>query len=119
MNLTEMNEMIEMFKRDIPVGNTKKVVMKTSMNIRDYVKDFQHSGSLMEDVAIFDGVFYGKIREEWKKEIVYHTVDDPEESFEYVFQDFRYAAHRILLENFTKKSNKENPENIDCVIETK
>lgn len=119
MNLSEIKELIEMFKRDIPVGNTKNVVMKTCSNIRKYIESFQHSGSLMEDVAIFDKEFYGRIRNVWKEEIVYYTVDDPEESFEYVFQDFRYAAHRILTENFTQIHNKDNSENMDCVIEIK
>jgi len=119
MNLSEIKELIEMFKREIPVGNTKNVVMKTCSNIRNYIEGFQHSGSLMRDVAIFDEEFYGRIRNEWKEEIVYYTVDDPEESFEYVFQDFRHAAHRILTENFTQIHNKNNSENMDCVIETK
>ena len=96
MDLTEINNLIETFKENIPMGKTKTIVMKTCMRIRSYIMNFQFTDKMLEDLASFDDKFYGPIREYWSENIVFYTVDDPDDAFSELFCDFRFAAHRII-----------------------
>ena len=120
MNLTEMNELIETFKNNIPVGKTKSVIMKTCLNIRNIIINFQFTDSLIHDYTECESKFYGCIRDEWAEEIAFYTIDDPHEAFDELFYEFKYAAHRIIaaVERSTDKNTCDNSDRNECMIKT-
>ena len=58
MDISEIKELVEYFKKYIPVGPGKKITLKTAMNIESYVKYLSPSGELIKDFAEFDRYFY-------------------------------------------------------------
>ena len=107
MNLTEIDKLIETFRMYIPQGNTKKVIIKISLIIHNYLTNFKNTDNLTYDFSIFDDNFYGSICDTWIEEIVLYTIDEPREGFEELFKDFRLASHRSIAESFTENKKYE------------
>ena len=81
MKLTEIIELIDIFQRDVPVGKTKSVTMKNCLKIRSHV-------------------IYGCICDEWAKEIVFYTVDNPHEAVEKTPE-----SNKCVIENKLTQKN--------------
>lgn len=111
MNLTEVDEIIEYFNKYIPKGKTKEIILKTSLIIHDYIKNFKNSNILENDLTNFDEIFYGYICNIWVEDIVFYTIDEPHEAFKELFKDFRLACHRSIINNFTENTKQ----NTECV----
>ena len=98
--MDEIEILINNFKKYIPTGPGKPITMKAALRIQIYVKNFTTTGEkLLKNLADFDEYFYNKVGEEWIKNISYYTVDASEASFLELFQDFRFAAHRVISGN--------------------
>ena len=96
MDLSEISKLIENFSNYLPKGPVKTITLKTALNIGDYVTSFRSSGKLVEDCNQFDKYFYDIIASSWIEDISYYTLDYGKESFIELFQDFRFAVHRVI-----------------------
>jgi len=101
MNLSEIDVLVETFKKYIPTGPEKPITMKAALRIKIYVKNFTISeGKLTNSLANFDDYFYNRVGEDWIDNISYYRLNAGEDTFLELFQDFRFAAHRAISDYF-------------------
>lgn len=96
MSLTKIEQLIQLFRGNIPTGPGKAATIKAAVQIRIFVENFKPTGTLMMDFANFDEFFYDSVGEKWIDEMYNKGFMPDMDDFVALFGDFRNAAHQVI-----------------------